>query len=259
MSDTPPSSRTLRQMLRRAIRAVLATTSHNHSQIRDGWPVTSMVVPVCDMDGTPILLISELADHTRHIKADNRVSLLVTNNDLPEHSDQKDTSAGIETDTARLTIFGHAMPVKAPRDLDRVRKRYLQAHPDAAQYAGFADFGFFRIDVEAAYWVGGFGKQRRLSGNKLCPPDIHALIDAHDDIVAHMNTDHLDALRDIVGHETTTNPKAAWQMQSIDCDGMVLTSNAPDIAPLRIDFPTPITTPVEAREVLVEMCKKSRG
>jgi len=256
MSDSPSSSHALRQMLRHARRAVLATTAHGHSQIPDGWPVTSMVVPACDMDGTPCLLISELADHTRHIKADNRVSLLVTNNDLP---DIKDGTAGIETDTARLTIFGHAMPVTAPDDLNRVKTRYLQSHPDAAQYAGFADFGFFRIKVEAAYWVGGFGKQRRLSGDKLIIDDINTLIDGHDGIVAHMNADHRDALCGIVGHYTTADPDAGWQMQSIDCDGMVLTSNSTDFGPLRIDFPTVIRTPAEAHQILVEMCKKWRA
>lgn len=255
MSDSPSSSFALRRMLRHARRAVLATTACGHSQIPDGWPVTSMVVPACDMDGTPCLLISELADHTRHIKADNRVSLLVTNNDLP---DIKDGTAGIETDTARLTIFGHAMALTVPDDLDRVKKRYLQAHPDAAQYAGFADFGFYRIEIEAAYWVGGFGKQRRLSGDKLIPADVTPLIDGHDGIIAHMNADHLDALSGIVGHFTTADPDAGWQMQSIDCDGMVLTSNSTDFGPLRIDFPTVIRTPVEARQILVEMCKKWR-
>ena len=251
-SDTAPSSHALRQMLRHARRAVLATTAHDHAQIPDGWPVTSMVVPACDMDGTPCLLISELADHTRHIKADNRVSLLVTNHDLAEKSDG---TAIIETDTARLTIFGRAMPVTAAADLDRVKRRYLQTHPDAAQYAGFADFGFYRVSVDAAYWVGGFGKQRRLSGDKLIPANITPLIDGHDGIVAHMNADHADALSGIVGHFTTADPNAGWQMQSIDCDGMVLIANSVDIAPLRIDFPTPVRTPDEAREILVKMCK----
>ncbi|NIY74739.1 DUF2470 domain-containing protein [Thalassospira sp. HF15] len=256
MSDTPPSSSALRQMLRRAVRGALATIAHGHKQIGNGWPAASMVVPTCDIDGCPILLISDLADHTRHIKADSRVSLLVTEADLIA-SATPDT--GIQTDTARLTVFGRARLVNEPEDLSWIRQRYLQAHPDAAQYADFADFGFYRLDVEAAYWVGGFGKQRRLGGDKFIPTDVTALVNGHDDIVAHMNADHLDALSDIVGHYTTADPEAGWQMQSIDCDGIVLTPNSADIAALRIDFPRPIGTPAEAREILVEMCKKSRA
>ncbi|MBC06587.1 DUF2470 domain-containing protein [Thalassospira sp.] len=256
MSETAPSSSALRQMLRRAARGVLATIAHDHKQLGNGWPTASMVVPACDIDGTPILLISELADHTRHITADSRVSLLVSEADLIT-APAPDT--GIQTDTARLTVFGEANRVTNPDDLKRVRQRYLQGHTDAAQYAGFADFGFYRINVTAIYWVGGFGKQRRLSGDKFIPADVTALTDGHDGIVSHMNADHLDALRDIVGHYTTADADAGWQMQSIDCDGMVLTSDASDSTPLRIDFPRPIMTPGDARDILVEMCKISRA
>jgi putative heme iron utilization protein len=243
-------------MLRRASRGVLATIAHDHKQLSNGWSCASMVVPACDLDGSPILLISDLADHTRHIKADSRVSLLVTEADLIRSDN---TDAAIQTDTARLTVFGHAYRVTNTDDVNRVRQRYLQTHPEAGQYASFGDFAFYRIDIEAVYWVGGFGKQRRLAGDKFIPADITALMAAHDGIVAHMNADHIDALCDIVGHFTTADPQAGWRMQSIDCDGMVLVTSSSDIAPLRIDFPTPTETPAEARNILVEMCKISRA
>ncbi|BDW94470.1 pyridoxamine 5'-phosphate oxidase [Thalassospira tepidiphila] len=246
MSESTASATSLRHLMRAANHATLATIAIGHKQVTDGWPVTSMVVPAIYIDGTPLLLISELADHTRHILADNRVSLLFT----PPPT-LADGAAMIETDTARLTVFGRAVRDDTPG----IRACYLRANPDAAQYARFADFGFYRVSVDAAYWVGGFGKQRRLLGDKLIPANITPLIDGHDGIVAHMNADHADALSGIVGRFTTADPNAGWQMQSIDCDGMVLIANSVDIAPLRIDFPTPVRTPDEAREILVKMCK----
>lgn len=250
MSESTSSASSLRHLMRTANHATLATIASGHKQVSDGWPVTSMVLPAIAIDGAPLLLISELADHTRHILADDRVSLLFTPPPtLP------DRASVIETDTTRLTVFGHAVRDDAPS----IRACYLRTNPDAAQYAGFGDFGFYRVSLDAAYWVGGFGKQRRLSGDNLIVSGCQALIDGHDDIVAHMNADHLDALSDIVGHYTTAAPDTGWQMHAIDCDGMVLTSTSADIASLRIDFPKQIGTPAEARDILVEMCKKSRA
>ena len=250
MSESTASATSLRHLMRTANHATLATIAIGHKQVEDGWPVTSMVVHAIASDGTPLLLISELADHTRHILADDRVSLLFAPPPILAGG-----VSGIETDTARLTVFGRAVRDDAPA----IRACYLRANPDAAQYADFADFGFYRVSVDAAYWVGGFGKQRRLPGDKLILPDCQALIDGHDDIVAHMNADHLDALSDIVGHFNNADPNTGWKMHAIDCDGMVLTAKTGNPDMLRIDFPAPIRTPGDARDILVEMYKKSRA
>lgn len=264
-SSDIPSTRDLRSICRTAKSATLATIATDHKQVSDGWPVASMVVPAMDIDGSPILLISDLADHTRHIRADNRVSLLFTPSRTgpgqtgPDHTRPDQTrpgqATGLETDSARMTIFGRAV-----RDVsDATRICYLRAHPEAGQYAGFPDFAFYRIAVDALYWVGGFGKQRRLKGDKFIVQECHPLVSGHDGILRHMNADHLDALQDIVGHFTAYDPAAGWKMHSMDCDGMVLTSDTPGMAPVRIDFARTIQTPGDARDILVEMCKKSRA
>lgn len=251
MSDTPNSSASsaLRQSCRLARHAALSTIASDHKQVADGWPAVSMVVPAIGIDGTPILLISDLADHTRHIRADNRVSLLFTNPSAAPGS-----ASTIETDNARITVFGRAV-----RDDSAItRACYLRAQPDAAQYADFADFAFYRIEVDAIYWVGGFGKQRRLNGHQFLVEDCSPLIAGHDSIISHMNADHLDALAAIVGHFTTHDPSAGWRMHSIDCDGMVLIASDANTGSIRIDFARTIRTPGDAREILVEMCKISR-
>ncbi|MFV1849789.1 MAG: HugZ family protein [Porticoccaceae bacterium] len=250
MSDDleAPNCAALRRMCRVATNAALATIATGHKQVEDGWPVTSMVVPGTDIDGSPILLISDLADHTRHIAADNRVSMLFG-------PSANGTSATIETDTARLSVFGRAVR----NDDAALRACYLRSHPDAAQYADFADFGFYRVDVDAIYWVGGFGKQRRLPGSQFIEADCHPLVLGHDDIIGHMNTDHANAISHIVSNHSDYDPDAGWLMHSIDCDGMVLSSHDTDSPPIRIDFPKPIHNPGEAREILVKMCKKWRG
>ncbi|MEQ8284556.1 DUF2470 domain-containing protein [Thalassospira sp.] len=244
------SASDLRRICRRSSSAVLATTAIGHKQVADGWPVASMVVPAIDLDGAPILLISDLADHTRHLKADARLSMLFTGVDP-----SRDDTRPIETDHPRLTLFGRAMPTTSAD----IRERYLLINPDAAQYVDFGDFGFYRVAVEAAYWVGGFGKQRRLSGTQFTVDDCHALAASHDHIVGHMNTDHLDAIADIVAHHTGQPKQPGWKMMSIDCDGMVLGTGLPDSSVLRIEFPQTVLNPSDARQILVEMSKISRA
>jgi putative heme iron utilization protein len=61
-----------RGLMRRARSASLGTALRG----RDGWPYVSLVTVACDCDGSPLLLLSDLSDHTRNITADNRGSLL---------------------------------------------------------------------------------------------------------------------------------------------------------------------------------------
>ena len=244
------ASAELRRMTRRALHAVMATTACDHKQVGDGWPVTSIVVPAAHIDGSPILLISDLADHTRHLRRDPRLSLLFTDGNIDAGQSER-----IDTDNARLTIFGRAVADHAPE----TRQRYLQTHPDAAQYADFADFDFYHVAVEAVYWVGGFGKQRRLTGNQFVIDGCQPLIDGHDEVIFQMNSDHADAIADIVGYFTDQDKNDGWKMVAIDCDGMDLECNSADSRPLRVNFTETIRSPGEARDILVEMCKKSRG
>jgi putative heme iron utilization protein len=124
---------------------VLATLSARHG----GWPYAS-VAPYALTDAhEPLLLLSQLAEHTRNIQADNRVSLFVQA-DGPE----EDPQAG-----ARVTLLGWVAPVgKAERaDWARLHDRYVDWHPSAADYFQMSDFGLYVLRVETARFVGGFG------------------------------------------------------------------------------------------------------
>ena len=55
---------------------------------------------------------------------------------------------------ARVTLFGKAEKVED----EAVRRRFLARHPEAAFYADFPDFAFWRLEVEGAHYIGGFGR-----------------------------------------------------------------------------------------------------
>lgn len=127
-----------RALLRGARQATLATAAH------DGWPFASLVLIAHGPDGAPLLLLSDLAEHSRNIAADDRVSLLI------------DGTAGLEDPLTgpRLTVLGRA---ERSTDPDH-RHRFLERHPSAEQYVDFADFAVYRMAVDRGHLVAGFGR-----------------------------------------------------------------------------------------------------
>src|SRR5215831_3386030 len=126
-----------RRLLRTRERAALATSLR-------GVPYASLVLFAVDLDASPLLLLSELAQHSRNIGFDPRVSLLV---DATE--DHPDPLTG-----PRLSLLGQAQPTDDPRAL----ARFVAHHPASAAYAGFADFHLYRVAVERGHLVAGFGR-----------------------------------------------------------------------------------------------------
>jgi putative heme iron utilization protein len=109
-----------------------------------GGPYASLV-NVARFDGTPVMLLSRLAWHTRNILNDSRACLLIGG----AAQSSQDLLAG-----PRVSLIGRAC---ADND-DRLRESYLTLHPNARSYANFADFTCFRLNVEIAHYVAGFGQ-----------------------------------------------------------------------------------------------------
>jgi putative heme iron utilization protein len=59
---------------RKLLRAARAGTLASSAQ---GQPFASLVTPACAPDLSVLLLLSDLSEHTRHLRADPRCSLLV--------------------------------------------------------------------------------------------------------------------------------------------------------------------------------------
>ncbi len=228
-----------RQLLRRADRAALGVALAEGDQRR---PYVSLVLLAVDHDLAPILLISALAEHSKAIMGDERVSLLI------------DGTAGLERPLTgtRLSLVGRAVKSDEPR----LRARYLARHPDAAGYAGFKDFAFYRVAIERGHLVAGFGMIRWLDGAALRIPDALAerLIEAEAGIVAHMNEDHADAL-DLYANRLLSLPGQGWRMSGIDRDGFDLRLGG-QVA--RLDFAEPVSDADAARQSLVSLVKRAR-
>jgi putative heme iron utilization protein len=154
---------------------------------------------------------------------------------------------------SRLTLTGKARKSDSPT----ARRRFLARHPSAEGYAGFADFAFYTLEIERGHYIGGFGRIVDLAPAALMTDvaDAGALIQGEPDIVAHMNSDHLDAVA-LYATELANCAPGDWQMCGIDPLGADLLhrTNA-----ARIDFPDRVRTPTKAREMLVALVRQARA
>jgi heme oxygenase (biliverdin-IX-beta and delta-forming) len=144
-----------RRLLREAVKATLATRLEGGA-VEGSWPYASLVLVAADVDGTPILLLSKLAQHTHNIDANPHVSLLVDGTE-----GHQDVLTG-----PRVTLLGYARASEDPQS----KRRFIARHPSAALYAGFKDFHTYRIELERAHLVAGFGRIEWIEREQLLLP-----------------------------------------------------------------------------------------
>lgn len=215
---------TARRLLRRARTAGLATLAR-----RTGHPFGSLVSVACEPDGTPILLMSTLAAHSRNLAADPRASLLFVEEDAP------DPQRG-----GRVTVVGRVETIAEPAAAAR---RYLARQPEAGLYAGFADFSWFRLVVEDAHLVAGFGRAMRVRREDLLldVAGAEALIAAEPDLLAG-----LDADRDRLAAWAARRgwPQGDLRVVGIDPEGMDLFTSSDESRTFhRVVLPSKSATP----------------
>lgn len=210
-----------------------------------GWPFGSIAPYALDASGAPILFISTIAEHTKNIEADNRVSFLV----------QESPEGGDSQAKGRITLMGRATRVSA-EDIPSVRARYLSRVPSAASYSEAHDFAYYRISPEHVRFIGGFGKIFWLPAEKVrLDAAADPLAKAAGGIIEHMNSDHADAIKNYCRAFKSLSPASA-KMISVDQFGFDVECSEPNVR-VRFDFDQP-ATPASIRAVVVEMAKRAR-
>jgi putative heme iron utilization protein len=234
------AGRLARSLLRRSRQGALATLMAG-----SGDPYCSLVNVASYPDGSPILLISSLAVHTRNILADSRVSLM-----LDERAE------GDPLEGSRIMLVGRAEQASGD-SATILRRRYLNAHPSAQAFVDFKDFFFFRIRPSGTHLVAGFGRILDLKPGQFLTDisDAGALIEAEQDVIDHMNADHREATNLYATRLLGAGP-ADWRCSGCDPDGLDLQTSA---TVLRLDFPERVTGPGELRKMLVRLADEARA
>ncbi len=215
----------VRRLMRGRATATLATQLAG-----SGWPYASLVLVATAGDGAPLLLLSRLAEHTKNIAGDARVSLLFD---------------GTETSPSRLagsraTVLGRAMRTPDKGELGR----FIARHPEAEAYAGFADFGLFRIAVERAHLVAGFGRIHWVDEREILLPPLAAaaFVAAEAKMLGMLNDD--SAVRTQL---TRKLGPGEWTVCGIDSEGIDVRA---DTATARLTFADALPDPGAIRAAL---------
>ncbi len=237
-----------RELVRTAWKASLGTVDRT-----GGIPYVSLVAIATQPDGSPLLLLSGLAEHTKNIEADQRASVLIDGT-----SPDRAALTG-----ARVTLVGRIREAEQTTS----RRRYLARHPAAAGFIDFADFQLYALEIEWAHLVAGFGRIVRLQAGDVMAAtgDAVELIEAEPGILQHMNDDHSDAIEAMAVAQLAATPNPVeptspgpveWRMIGCDPEGVDLSDG--NLA-VRVTFSQRITTTDGVRAELVAMTRAARA
>lgn len=199
----------------------------------DGQPFAGLVTPATDPGGAVLMLLSDMSEHTRHLRDDGRCAVMVAG---------APTEANPQT-APRLTVQGRAVITAEPE----MRARWLAAHPYAAFYADFTDFNVWRMVPEAGHFIGGFARAFRLEAAQLAAAETVAPAAA--EIMAHCNADHADVMALLAGGDD------GWAMVAVDSDGCDLSNG--DVS-RRVAWPEPVDGANGVRAALIRLARAAR-
>jgi hypothetical protein len=127
--------------LKQQYHGVLST----HSVSPADYPFGSVVPFIISHDGYITLYLSELAEHTRNIQHNNKVSLTVLEPPHPQHPG----------DEKRLTCLGELLAL--PRSKALI-EQYLTRFPSNETLFNLPGFQFYQLHMTAIRVIAGFGK-----------------------------------------------------------------------------------------------------
>lgn len=235
-SDLDEDGRFARSLARRRDRAALATIAKGEGL--DGAPYVSLALVAFDHDASPLLHLSDLAQHTKNLGSDPRAALLLDGE-----------APGPEPLAApRVTLLGEVRPV----DDARLLHRFMARHPTSLPYSRFGDFHLYRMAVTRAHLVAGFGRIAWIDGRDFrFAADWGEQAAGEAALVETLNGNH-GALLAHCAAQASGCAGEGWQATGIDPEGLDLRRGGET---LRVEFAAPAATPEAALDALFAPAK----
>ena len=212
-----------------------------------GHPYGSFVVFGLD-EGTPVFLVSHLAEHTRNMLADDRVSLLVA-----------EPGSGDALARGRVTLVGRAKQLDGEA-AKSARTAYLAANPNASYYIDYGDFSLWGMEIESIRFIGGYGRMSWVESSDWSGSEADPMVGVQAKILNHMNEDHREAMGLMCRAFTKAQDFSEVTMTGIDRYGFEMSvTTEQGTRPIRLAFDASISTAQGAREHLVAMTEKARS
>lgn len=236
MSQRERALEDARRLLHTHADGVLSTQSSD----MPGYPFGS-VMPFClDRNGMPIIHTASIAQHSRNMRHDPKVSLIVFDRGAPDLQ-----SAG------RLTLLSEASPLED--DDEDARERYYRYFPDARDFNATHDFTFWRLAPRRLRYIGGFGliywftPADLLIANPFAPADEAGM-------VQHMNADHAAAMRSYCAHDAIAlADDVTPSLAGVDRLGFHLRLGERLV---RLNFTAPVASAADARREFVALAQR---
>jgi putative heme iron utilization protein len=171
----------------------------------NGYPFGSITPYLVDHDGSLLILISTLAEHTKNIRNDPRVSMIT--------HDQHDPHIQAR---GRVTVIGKAEPEP---ERHQAGLRYIRYFPEARTYLAMQDFSFFRIRPVAIRYIGGFGKIHWINMDKYTVMQAETFAKHEEVLLAEANTRRHAVLQKLLRKHHGVD-ETEIQAIGFDCDGL---------------------------------------
>ena len=211
-----------------------------------GYPYGSFVTVAFD-EGNPVFLISGLAEHTKNLERDPRAAVMMA-----------ESGAADPLANGRVTLLGPCSRIEG--DGDRARTAFLAVHPNAAYYADFRDFAFWKLRVNAIRYIGGYGRMCWISEDEWQAAEPDPLAPYAAGAIGHMNADHAEALVLYCRAFSKATAVTSATMTGVDRYGFDMSARtAEGPRPVRVAFATPVATPEDLRAAMVAMAKDARS
>ncbi|MHA1545299.1 MAG: HugZ family pyridoxamine 5'-phosphate oxidase [Alphaproteobacteria bacterium] len=215
-----------RRIIRLAMTAVMATIEPDNA-----GPHVSLVGVATAVDCTPIVLMSQLSRHTANSRSNPQVSLLF------------DGTAALDDRLSggRVAVSGTLVPSTD----NSHEQRFLARHQNAF-YAEFGDFDWFRLEIDRAIFVAGFGRVRKFSKSRLllAPDQCAELVSTQANLLLTLNGKTAQGTGQPATSESAPNPQPTpWSAAGVDPEGLDLVHKG---AVMRHDFATMPTTGPQA-------------
>ncbi len=208
---------------------------------KSGYPYGSIVSYIASDYGEPVILISDLAEHTINARVNNKASMLIT----------ESVQGGDPLGKSRLTLVGSLSIVS---NSSEVREAYLKKHNHASFYVDYEDFNFWKLTVNECRFVGGFGHMSWVTSEDYRNAEVDPLFENAVGIIDHMNNDHNDANLLFVQVLANLPDCKEATMLGVDRYGITLralTVDGPRMA--RVGFPTPLESSDQARPAIIAL------
>ena len=207
-----------------------------HSVDLPGYPFGSLTPYCLDYQGQPIILISNIAQHTQNISHNHKVSLI-------SHDPQPDNSQA----SGRVTYIADALKLD---DTD-IADRYYRFYPESQGYHQSHDFDFYTLRCVKVRYIGGFGDIHWISAEQFLTPSPFSPKDELA-MISHMNQDHQEALTHYCQLNQIDYEGDTPLLVGVDGEGFSLSVNG---RLYRIAFSKRVYNSIDARQAFIDLAR----